>query len=380
VTPATCVGRVRVARTGVNATLGGPLTALAAHVDAVRPVFRELLLEHEVDFKLEPLDDEGAARSRDAQLRRECGFADGVSYRVVDELVTCGTLPLPQPWGGAMPVPVRRLGRRAWDAALDDDRRHSIVVIDVRNAYESAIGAMVGALRPPMRATSEFGPWLVHTALPALLEKRAKCKTTPSAAGDDDDEPRTRPIDVLLYCTGGVRCEGAAPLVLRAAAALGAPGLVGSVGILDGGLVRYLQAVEADGSGAEDASTRGRFHGRLFVFDPRVSVAGPRPVLPGRENACRACGAPGVADYASASSSGETTTTTTPHPETTAEVPATVMPASVARRRHRCARCRVLILVCDACRHRRWAAGRRGDPAAAPDPLLCAECEEAPGR
>jgi len=72
------LGRVRIASNGVNVTIGGKLSALEWHIEAMK-----LNVAFEgTDFKLAasegPLDE---------KITRECGFT-GLSIRVVKELVT----------------------------------------------------------------------------------------------------------------------------------------------------------------------------------------------------------------------------------------------------------------------------------------------------
>ena len=68
------------------------------------------------------------------------------------------------------------------------------VLVDVRNAYETNIGAFPGALDPKTRTFADF-----HQ----LLQK-------------DETRSALQGKDVLMYCTGGVRCERATA-ALRAA-------------------------------------------------------------------------------------------------------------------------------------------------------------------
>lgn len=103
-------------------------------------------------------------------------------------------------------------------------------MLDTRNAFELEHGAFERALDWRLAKFSDF---------PAALAQHRH-----ELAG------RT----VVTYCTGGIRCEKAA-LALRDAG-------VGNVRQLDGGILRYLEAVP----GAR------HWHGRCFVFDERESL------------------------------------------------------------------------------------------------------------
>lgn len=137
------------------------------------------------------------------------------------------------------------LDAHQWHQAMDE--RESVVV-DVRNIYEHEVGHFVGALR---MKTDTF---------------RDQCAEMPQVLAPY----KTR--KVLLYCTGGIRCEKASSLLL-------AQGFR-QVYQLKGGIIRYKHEL---GSGAES-----RFVGKNFVFDERL---GER-VTPHVLSQCYTCSAP----------------------------------------------------------------------------------------
>ncbi len=105
------------------------------------------------------------------------------------------------------------------------------VVVDMRNNYESAIGHFEGAYLP--KADTFRG------ALDEVLDELE----------GRQDEP------VILYCTGGIRCE-------KASAWLKHHGFQ-NVGQLHGGIIDYAHQVKRTGMSS-------RFKGRNFVFDGRM--------------------------------------------------------------------------------------------------------------
>ena len=117
-----------------------------------------------------------------------------------------------------------------WLDAGRDDAGREVVLLDTRNGFELGHGAFDGALDWKLGKFSDFPA--------ALAERRTEL------------DGRT----VVTYCTGGIRCEKAA-LALRDAG-------VADVWQLDGGILRYLEAVP----GAR------HWHGRCFVFDGRESL------------------------------------------------------------------------------------------------------------
>ena len=132
-----------------------------------------------------------------------------------------------------------------WHALLDDP---DVLVVDVRNRYETRIGQFEGACDPGMDAFHEF-----PERMTALIEQH-----NPSA--------------VAMYCTGGIRCE-------KAAVWVEAQG-IDRVYQLDGGILGYLDA---------ETSER-RWRGECFVFDKRLSVGADR--MPGHCVQCHNCREP----------------------------------------------------------------------------------------
>lgn len=121
-------------------------------------------------------------------------------------------------------------------------------IIDMRNAYEHAVGRFAGSICPPMENFRD---------LPKLLKtiEHLKHKT------------------VLTVCTGGVRCEKASGYLIS-------QGFT-DVYQLDGGIVSYMEQYPN-----ED------FEGKLYVFDARVAMGfytdDPKHKVVG---VCSACGA-----------------------------------------------------------------------------------------
>lgn len=162
------------------------------------------------------------------------------------EVITCG-----HPMTPATPVGAH-VDAAAWNRLLADPR---VLVLDVRNEYESAIG---GFPRAKPANTDAFGEF-------------------PAFARDSLAASRERPV--AMYCTGGIRCEKASALLLEAG--------FGEVFQLAGGILGYLAATRP-GDNA--------FEGECFVFDDRVSVR--RDLAPGGFRLCRGCGRPTSSDAA----------------------------------------------------------------------------------
>jgi len=118
------------------------------------------------------------------------------------------------------------------------DAGEPIVLLDTRNDVEVAKGTFDNALFWGNRNFTEFG----EIAPRHLAELDGKT--------------------VVSFCTGGIRCEKAAPY-LRS---LGA----GDVYQLEGGILRYFEQVGRD-----------HYHGDCFVFDERNAVDAALDAAPG---------------------------------------------------------------------------------------------------
>jgi UPF0176 protein len=123
---------------------------------------------------------------------------------------------------------------------FNDKIDQGAMVVDMRNIYESAIGRFDGAITPPSLTFRE--------ELPLALEMLA----------GKEDEP------VLLYCTGGIRCE-------KASASLRHQGFK-DVYQLHGGIIDYKHQIEREG-------LPSKFRGKNFVFDERIDEAITEDVL-----------------------------------------------------------------------------------------------------
>ena len=113
-----------------------------------------------------------------------------------------------------------------WNTVLKNET--DIVLIDTRNWYETKVGTFKNAINP---MTDQF------TEFPAFMDKN-----------NLDKEKK-----VLIFCTGGIRCE-------RGILELQRKGFK-DVYQLDGGILNYLKEFPDD-----------QFEGECFVFDHRVAL------------------------------------------------------------------------------------------------------------
>lgn len=142
-----------------------------------------------------------------------------------------------------------------WKEMLKN-RDEDTILIDVRNDYEWEIGHFEGAELPALETFREF---------PAYAK----------ALKEEKDPEKTK---VMMYCTGGIRCELYSALLKKEG--------FQNVYQLDGGVIKY---------GLEEGADQWK--GKLFVFDDRLAV-------PLREDApddviskCMHCGSPSDTYY-----------------------------------------------------------------------------------
>jgi predicted sulfurtransferase/23S rRNA-/tRNA-specific pseudouridylate synthase len=109
------------------------------------------------------------------------------------------------------------------------DQGRPITLLDTRNDFEVASGTFEGAIAVGVDDFRDF----------------------PDAVNRLPDELKRQPV--VTFCTGGIRCEKAAPYLERA-------GFL-DVYQLDGGILKYFERV----GGAH-------YHGDCFVFDKRVAL------------------------------------------------------------------------------------------------------------
>lgn len=200
------LGRIYIAEEGVNAQISIPKPRhdeFRKAIDA-RPEFKN------VPFKY-GLHDGLAFIKLTIKVKKQI-VADGLTPKDYD-LTNVGT----------------HLEPEEFDAALQDPET---IVVDMRNHYESRIGHFENAITPDVDTFREQLP-MVKDDLKGKEEKK-----------------------VLLYCTGGIRCE-------KASAYLKHHGFK-DVNQLHGGIINYGHAVK------EGRIKESKFKGKNFVFDERL--------------------------------------------------------------------------------------------------------------
>jgi UPF0176 protein len=123
------------------------------------------------------------------------------------------------------------------------------VVIDMRNHYEFEVGHFRDALEVPSDTFREQLP----TAVEMLKDKKEN--------------------NIIMYCTGGIRCEKASAYMLHNG--------FSNVYHLEGGIIHYANQVKKDG-------LPNKFIGKNFVFDERLGERISEHIIA----RCHQCGKP----------------------------------------------------------------------------------------
>ncbi|MDQ6788052.1 MAG: rhodanese-related sulfurtransferase [Acidobacteriota bacterium] len=121
------------------------------------------------------------------------------------------------------------------------------VVLDMRNYYEYEVGHFDGALEVPSDTFRE--------QLPMAVEMLA----------DKKDRP------IIMYCTGGIRCEKASAYLLHNG--------FENVFHLEGGIIEYVHRVK-------EQNLENKFKGKNFVFDDRLGEQVTEEII----SHCHQCG------------------------------------------------------------------------------------------
>ena len=218
------LGRIYVAKEGINAQMCVPEHNWEAFKNQ---------LNDDIRFKNMPLkiavEDNGKSFYKLTIKVRPKIVADGLDDDAYD-VTNVGT----------------HLTARQFNAALDNP---DTIIVDMRNHYESEVGKFEGSLCPDADTFRE--------ELPIVLEELKNKKDK----------------KILMYCTGGVRCE-------KASAYLKHHGFK-DVNQLHGGVIDYVRQIKAEG-------LPSKFIGKNFVFDERVGERITDDVIA----QCHQCGAP----------------------------------------------------------------------------------------
>jgi len=309
-------GRMRIAKEGMNCTLTGSYTSIREWCSIMRsfdggrpsldPMTNTVMTEFaNTEFKL---TDDLPFKQRFPKLH---AFE-------VPELVNYGL-------AGNRAPPLSKYG----GIHLEPNDYHAkmlesnTVIIDVRNHYENRIGHFDppsgGAILidPKMRKSTEFPLWLDKQETKELLRDK----------------------QVLMYCTGGVRCERASALLKQKIDEDEDMNKLGIKGVfqLQGGVDKYFK----------EYPTGGMWKGKNYVFDKRFAHA--PPAVEAVKRTKQVLGDELLVDRKVKCDTMSTATTSDAIDEIMGKCEACSKPWDMYRGKRRCPTCGVPSLICREC-------------------------------
>jgi UPF0176 protein len=219
------LGRIYVAHEGINAQMNVPAENFEA--------FRETLEVYEfmkgIRLNVAVEQDDHAFLKLTIKVRHKI-VADGLNDDTFD-VTNKGV----------------HLKAKEFNEILDDP---NTIVVDFRNHYESEVGHFKGAITPDVETFRE--------SLPIINDQ---------LQGHKEDK------NLVMYCTGGIRCE-------KASAYFKHQGFK-NVFQLEGGIINYAKQIEEEG-------LESKFIGKNFVFDNRLGERITDDIV----SQCHQCGKP----------------------------------------------------------------------------------------
>ena len=219
-----CFGRIYVAKEGINAQMSVPKNNWEGFVEHLN----SYTYFKNVPFKI-AVDGNGKSFYKLIIKVKEKIVADGIDDSTFDASNTG-----------------KYLNAEAFNKAIEDPET---IVIDMRNHYESEVGRFDNAFCPDADTFRE--------ELPLVIDH---------LKGQEDKK-------VVMYCTGGIRCE-------KASAYFKHKGFK-DVNHLQGGIIQYAQEIKQKG-------LESKFKGINFVFDERIGERITNDIL----SNCHQCGEP----------------------------------------------------------------------------------------
>lgn len=217
------LGRIYVANEGVN----GQISILEKNQDAFLDVFNQILFLRGIRLNY-AIDDDGKSFFKLTIKVKSQIVADGLPNDAFD-VTNKGV----------------HVDAEAFNKLAQDD---NTMILDMRNHYESEVGHFENAITPDVETFRESLP---------IIEQML-----------EDKKDR----NLLMYCTGGIRCE-------KASAYYKSKGFE-NVFQLDGGIIEYARQVK-------NKNLENKFIGKNFVFDERMGERISEDVIA----KCHQCGA-----------------------------------------------------------------------------------------
>ncbi len=217
-------GRIYVANEGIN----GQLSVPTKNFEAFKAVLQEVTFMQDMRLNI-AIEDDGKSFFKLKILVREKILADGLDDNTFD-VTNKGV----------------HLDAAKFNEITEDP---NTILVDMRNHYESEVGHFQGAITPDVET--------FRSSLPEIEDM---------LKGNEEK-------NIVMYCTGGIRCEKASAYYKHRG--------FKNVYQLDGGIIEYARQVEQQ-------KLDNKFIGKNFVFDERLGEKISDDVI----SQCHQCGAP----------------------------------------------------------------------------------------
>ncbi|RYF80359.1 MAG: rhodanese-related sulfurtransferase, partial [Chitinophagaceae bacterium] len=217
-------GRIYVANEGINAQVSVP----ASHFEAFKTYLYSIEPLNSIRLNI-AVDDDGKSFWVLKIKVREKIVADGINDPAFD-----------------MQNRGKYVNAEQFNQLTEDP---NTIVVDMRNHYEYEVGHFERAIEVPSDTFREQLP------MAADMLKEAKDK------------------NIIMYCTGGIRCEKASAFMLHQG--------FKNVFHLEGGIINYVNQ-------AKETGLPLKFHGKNFVFDNRLGERVTEEII----SKCHQCGKP----------------------------------------------------------------------------------------
>ncbi len=218
------LGRIYVAGEGVN----GQISVPSKQFEPFKKKMEEVLFFNGIRLNV-AIEDDGKSFFKLAIKVRHKIVADGLnddSFDVTDK----GT----------------HVNAQKFNELTDDP---NTILIDMRNHYETEVGYFEGAVLPDAVTFRELLPKVI------------------------DDFKEEKEKNIVMYCTGGIRCEKASAYFKHSG--------FENVFQLDGGIIEYTRQ-------AKEQGLKNKFKGKNFVFDERLGERISNEIV----SNCHQCGKP----------------------------------------------------------------------------------------
>jgi len=198
------LGRIYIAKEGINAQLSIP----ESNIELFKQSLNKIIFLKEMPFKF-AIQEGISFLKLTIKIKKEI-----VAYKIPENEYDMSKIG-------------KHLNYKEYNKAIEN----GATIVDMRNYYEGEVGKFKGAIIPDVDTSMELLP-----EVKKLLN------------GQENNK-------ILLYCTGGIRCEKASSYLIHHG--------FKNVNQLNGGIIKYANDIQKN-------KIKSKFIGKNFVFDHRL--------------------------------------------------------------------------------------------------------------